>query len=299
MIVAAEYRAASGPRRKECHWLAYRYPKHRGFESTRAQSWVVQCYEERMYAPLRTQGHFTDLWRSPSGATFVSHALGSVFHNPVVEPLAEEYQQFDVRGRLRGVWGLDDEHVFTWGEHDGEPVMYRFDGDGFRPIDSPGRVLAMHGTRSDLLVAVGDGFVARLDGEQWSPIDAGEIGLLSSVFLTNRDEIFAVGPGRQVLRGTPDGVDEVLQHERPLDCVAVHQDRVWIGSENEGLFELVDDELLLRKDDLKPRSFDARDLLLMSCATMIADTPNHESYKASPVRTFLHLTRETPLAEDL
>ncbi len=182
-----------------------------------------------------------------------------------------------------GVWGLNDEHVYAWGMRGKTDFMVRWDGKRWADMTSPqGGIVSIHGTRPDLLFAVGDGgLISRWDGTRWTDMAAPSDEPLRSVFVADDDEIWACGNRGGLLQGTQHGWTQVLTHSAPLASVAVFADSLWVGASGEaGLCKLDQTKLESIKPNLPSAKLESRGgpLLLSNTAT-VADTRDGVSFK--------------------
>ena len=183
----------SGAGARDCHMLAYGSPAGEPFDPATGESWVTQGKAGTLTTHLEKAGWYTDLWRSEAGLVYVTDAGG--FIQQTSAPDATTWSTHTVPGVLVGVWGLSDEHVFAWGLRGKSDFMVRWDGKAWADMPAPqGGIVAIHGTRPDLLFAVGDGgLIARWDGVRWTDMSAPSDEPLRSVFVAADDEVWACG----------------------------------------------------------------------------------------------------------
>lgn len=241
---------ASGPNIDDCHLLGYRGPAGEGFQPDRGESFVLHRKGKTISLLLKKEGWYTDLWRSPTGHVFVTDANGFIQHRAGD---SGSWATESVGGMMVGVWGLDDQHLFAWGLRGDRDFMMRWDGQAWSEMPSPqGGVVAVHGSRPDLLVAVGDaGLIARWDGSAWTSMSAPSDEPLRSVFVVGDDEMYACGNRGGLVQGTVHGWTPVLSHDAPLASVARWHDAVWVGATGDaGLCRLEGDTLVSVKPNL-------------------------------------------------
>jgi hypothetical protein len=280
---------ASGSSLQACHFLMLRFDEKYGFKPDAGESWIFQR-EGKTTSGLRGQlGWYTGLWRSPAGRAYVSVSSGDILVNRDPRPRAAPWETQHVRGTLSGIWGLHDELIFTWGLRGNGPVAYLFDGATWKELPAPpGEVVGMHGTSEKLVYAVGrDGLVARWDGTSWSKVVTPARGVLSQVFVVNDDEMYAVGPNRQLLQGSTRGWTEILEGPGPLFGVVKWKDDVWVGAAEHGLMKLAGTTLVPVKPNIKAEKLEARGSLLISSPQMIAGTDDGATFNAVPAVPFL------------
>ncbi len=225
----------------------------------------------------------------------MSYSIGQVLMNPDPAPRAAPWREDTVPGTLTGIWGLDDECVFTWGVKGGVGVLYRFDGRAWSEMPAPGEIGAMHGIARDRVYAVGrDGFFARWDGSRWTNVETPERGPLMDVFVAGEDEMYAVGSGGQLLRGSTRGWDELLRGAAPLWGVAKWKGEVWVAGEKRGILKLAGSTLVPVKPTLKATALDARGELLVSSRDVVAGTADGAAYfginAARAAKTIAHVS---------
>ncbi len=197
------------------------------------------------------------------------------------------WRSYEVEWSPRGVWGVDDRNVWVWGEEYGAGALYRWNGGqregNWDEARAPGEIRAMHGERPDHVLAVGDGFVARWDGEAWHYEPGTSEARLSSVFVAG-DEAWACGEDGELWVRRGDAWSLRLRHSRPLRCVAKWHGAVWVGEDGElGLSVLEGDALVSRKPNLRALQLDARRDLLIGCEDVVAATANAERFRGTKV----------------
>lgn len=299
--VGASYNFASGASHLDCHALAYRFDEAVGFRPERGESWVVSLTGESIEVLYGKAGWFTGLWRSLSGKVWVSDVCGRVYMNPDRRPRAAPWQRFELGGILEGIWGLDDDHVYAWGRRGGRPTMFRWDGSRWSDMASPGLIVALHGTRPDLLVAVGeDGLIARWDGARWIAFPTVSERTLTGVFVASDDEMMACGKANDLLQGSVHGWTRLLESPDLTGCVAKWRDRWWVGAGGDlGLSYLEGDRLISHKKKVMPTMLDARVSLLCSCPHVVASSEDGESFSGAPIAGFANIRQsEAPLWKD-
>lgn len=281
---------ASGPSRPVCTCLAFRYPADLGFKPDAGESHVIEWAGKQVHDRLWKNGWFTSLWRSDSGIAYVTDSDGKLYAIP---PHADggRIRTYDVAGLPRGVWGLDDTNVWVWGQKGGEGIIHHFDGSKITEMPCPGKVMWIHGTAPDFLVAVGDrGLVSRWDGSQWHDFPPVSNALMTSVHVVSPDEMYACGPGKEIWDGSVHGWSLRYRHDGPLGFIAKWQDRIWVAAGGDyGLSELIDDRLESRKPNLTSTYLDYRDELVVSCPEIIAGTADGENYRGRKVGAFADL----------
>ena len=148
--------------------LGYRRPDGEPFRPDFGDSWLIHLSPDRSKTYLGKAGWFTDVWVSRDGWVYVTDADGIVYRGP--EPQGATWSDHRLPGMLAGIWGLDDQHVYAWGEQaGGQATFYGWDGSSWRGLPSPEQsLIGLHGCRSDYLVGVGaKGFIGVFDGAAW------------------------------------------------------------------------------------------------------------------------------------
>jgi hypothetical protein len=293
MTLGHEFTCISGLAQASCHWLANRFDEEAGFRPDQGESWVGFTTGTRLTSSFVQRGWMTALWQTCS-QVWVSESAGRVFMNPKLG-LSAPWKTFQLEGMLRGIWGLEDDFVLTWGEHRGEPVAYRWNGSDWRQVATPGHIVGVHGVSRDLVYAVGQrGLIARWNGaDKFDAVTSPAKGTLADVHVVSEDELYACGPDAELLQGTVRGWELLLEHERPLHCVAKWRDAVWIGAAD-GLYQRVDQGLVSIKDNISVRRFDARGELLMTIPHLLARTQDGVKFEGIPVKSFANLSRPKP-----
>jgi len=275
---------ASGTSIGACHFLALRFDDRHGFKPDSGESWILQKVGGTTHLLRGGLGWYTGLWRSPSGKVHVASSAGEVHVNPDPEPRAAPWRVDRLAGTLSGIWGLSDDLVFTWGLRGPGTVMYRYDGARWEEIDSPGEVVGMGGLSPKLIYAVGvNGLIARWDGSRWTKAPPVARGVLSDVFVASDDEMYAVGPSKQLLQGSVHGWTEMLEGPGPMFGVVKWRGEVWVGAAEHGLMKLEGSKLASVKPNIKAEKLDARADLLVSSPGMIAGTADGSAYTATQV----------------
>lgn len=254
----------------------------------------------------------TGLWRSiASGRVYVSDAsLPGIHVFPDILSAAREHQSYDLRFAPEGVYGLDDDHVLTWGttkDASGrlEYPVARFDGRTWQEIPNPGFPISrMHGIAPDLIYAAGwQGGMARWDGRGWTvfPMPTGEV--LSDVFVAGPDEIYATGHNGSLLEGSASGwavITRTIDDRLPYTCVAKWNDQLWVGGGAQGLFRRIGqtDQLELVKPNIRAASFDIRGgSLLITADNLIGGTMDGVNFRGAAINALCNLTNTRDIEE--
>lgn len=256
----------SGVSRDLYYAIGYRY-EGEDFQVDQCESWLFRTMTGGG-GSLNRRTWLTGLWCSPQGTAYVTD---SVFRKVIVYRNTGNWtsEEHELPATLDGIWGVDDACVWAWGSSAGDPVLFHWDGARWTQVPSPGEVLSMHGTRRDLVFAVGmSGLVARWNGTTWTTIrDVPATTHLASVFVVDEQEVWACGPRGQLLAGSSDGWREILTHGSGLLSVAKWQDKLWLGVSDVGLCTctLADSTFVPVRAGFPATSLDARgDLLFAS-----------------------------------
>lgn len=285
---------ASGPGMQSCHMLGYRFPEGEGFQPTRGESYVLEESGGTMTAHLMKKGWYTDLWRSSTDRVHVTDADGFI---QTSNPNGGGWSTHKIAGMLSGIWGLDDEHVYAWGLRGKQDFMVRWNGSAWIEMPSPtGGIVAIHGARPDLLVAVGDGgLIARWDGTAWTSMLAPSDEPYRSVYVVSDDEIWACGNRGALHQGTVHGWTPVLVHDAPLSGVAKWRDTLWVGAHGDaGICKLDGTKLEPFKPKLKAVKFETHDeALLFFSIGVIGETRDGNSFGGYRTKGFEDTTAGT------
>jgi hypothetical protein len=304
--IRCEYQAASGTDIRDCVLLGQRYDEVTGFRAHRGESWVCRTEPAgdedgfEFITECQVDTILSGIWRSPSGACFVTGA--QLFYHP--DPRADLdgtgwiYQDLPPYVAANGVWGLDDDHVYVWGgEWDGPRRMYRWRDGALEEMASPTfRVKALHGVAPDCLYAVGEGgAIARWDGYVWHPASSPVSQYLTSVYVASPDEVWAVGDDGCVLEGSRGGWGIVARGPRlpetdiPLSLFGVcrWKDHLWVAAGNAGLWRRkgITNELECVKPEVLAVGFDARGPLFICEKRRVTSTDDGESFLSAAERS--------------
>lgn len=279
MPLAYEFGHASGLGSRACTCVGHRWNDEWPFGMDNGESFIVDFEEEKVFVGVQLPAHFTGLWRSTTGVVHAAHIAGQVgTRRP---DRWDHWDTVKLADAIYGVWGIDEEHVYAWGDSAGTPSMFRYDGSSWQQIaPTPGYVNAIHGIGEDLLMAVGSqGLIAHFDGNSWTKLSSPVRTALSSVFVVDRNEAYACSPCDQtVLEGSVNGWVTVLRHETPVQGVAKHDGHVYVGAGNDGLFVLENAALRKVTSDLQAVKFDARGALLVSARARVAETSDGQGF---------------------
>lgn len=279
MEVGYLYKMITGLERDSAHWLGYRFDAETGFHPERADFWIGSMHGTEMRTSLRHGLWVTGLYQTDS-VVWACESAGHVFKNPTLG-LSSDWEFITLRGVLRGIWGLNDDCVFTWGMADSRPIAFHWDGREWREVSSPGYIVRVHGSAPDFIYAVGQrGLIARWNGVNgFEQLPSPAKKTLSDVHVVSPDEIWACGHGGELLSGTEHGWETLLTHADELNCCAKWQDRVWVGG-MDGLHRLDGETLENIKPNLQPHRLDGRGELLITQPTMMIRTTDGAKFNA-------------------
>jgi hypothetical protein len=283
---------ASGLDRSDVHFLVLRFDQRYGFKPGEGESWIVRSTGGKVYSLYGGLSWFRGLWRSPAGHVYVASADSAVFVNADSGVRAGPWKENKLQGTLRGVWGLDDRFVLTWGVHRGKELMYRFDGKKWSPMESPGEIYGVHGLSPNLVYAVGlKGLIARWDGARWNKVPSPTKAVLSDVHVAGEDEMYAVGDG-VVLQGSLHGWTTATEGASHMFGVAKWKGEVFVGAAQEGLMKLVRNKLVLVDAEIKAERIDARGELLVSSPDAVAVSDDGKDFKKLRVKLIEELYKD-------
>lgn len=305
---SCSYLSASGESERDCAYIAQRYDADRGFRPRESESWVM------LHRPteqgVATSGNipssnwYTGLWRAPSGVVFVSDAARRAVYRgeDLAHPLGGVWSDAQLPAAMHGVWGLDERNVYAWGgNREGFP-LFRWDGSGWRDMPSPGfEVYALHGTSPSCLWAVGDaGQAAFFDGGRWYPYPTPTSEVLNSVFVRDRDRVYATGAHGSLLEGATHGWTKIADGpgpDQPLFAVAWWGDALWVAARQWGLLRRVGTSDVLEpvQPELWAMSLEAREGLLITATHCIAGTRDGETFTTAGDGILDDLTAGRPL----
>lgn len=283
-----QYHSASGSSMVDCCFVGQRYEISRPFSPYASESWVLQNSLDPTSNELVCRltygvaGYFTMLWRAPSGTVYVAEADNRIHISSRPEEFSS-WKQIEVPTFLRGIWGLDDSCVFTWGVRDRIQRLHRWNGTTWSESSAPGEIVRMHGTAPDFLFAVGaNGLLTRWDGRAWQQISIRTNETLTGIFVAGPDEYYACGEGGTLLSGTAHGWRERATAPGPLHDVAVFGGSVWIAAGEAGLMRLkgTSNQLETIKPNVKALSFDVRGQFLITCPDKIVESSDGTSFRS-------------------
>ncbi|MCP3065266.1 hypothetical protein LXT21_41485 [Myxococcus sp. K38C18041901] len=291
--IATHYYSASGPMLDACAFLGQRYDEERGYKPLESECWVMNIQvagdeDSTVWSQLGSTGWLTRLWRSPSGAVFVSSATDSkVLYHPDVEgDRSRKFESMKLGAPLNGVWGLDDDFVLAWGAtFENTRHVFRYDGKKWKELPAPDfEVRAMHGLSPDLVYAVGvGGGVARWEGKAWKRFPTPTDEVLNSVFVADEDEIYATGGSGSLLEGSAHGWGRIAESPvpgMPLFGVAKWKKGLWVAAGQFGLFKRVGSQNKIEciKPNLWAVDLDARKNLLVSCRDRVSESADGKAF---------------------
>jgi hypothetical protein len=288
-----EFGLVSGRNKSDCHFIAYRYETDS--EGAPGESRVMCAAEGTVYSLWLRAGVLTGLWRSDAGCVYVSDVAGGVHVKLDPDPAARDFR-FDVlSGELRGVFGLSDQHVWTWGERKSLPVLFFWNGASWSELEAPFPIVAMHGIHPELVVAVGrDGLLARFDGQRWQPAQAPIAARFTDVYVESEDSMYACSEEGDLLEGSTREWALRLRSGRPMRCIAKAYDTVWVGTD-EGLMKVDGASLLDFKKNVRAKRFDARHSLLMCAPDLLVHSADGAAFVATKVGVVDAIAGQEPL----
>jgi len=300
MPIAWRYRGVSGLSVDDFHFLADRYDDTYGWAEDMAESWVGRVVGGKMHLLLAHPGWLTRLWRAPSGRAWVSEggARTGVHVETSGELALPRWNFTSLPGVLGGVWGLDESHVFAFGQRVRPPgiggIVHLWDGARWSETPPPpGLFVGMHGLRPDLVYAVGDGVVGRWDGLRWERVPAATRAMLSAVRVVSDDEIHACGAGHRVMeRGARAWVGRDIAGGG-LTSLGVFGAKVLVAAGERGILSVEGDRLAVWAKDVPATQIDARGDLLAACPGELVVSRDGAEFARFPIGTFREATKDS------
>ncbi len=279
------YSKVSGPSRELYYAIGYRYEGEQ-FEVDQSESWLFRSIAG-MSTSLNRRTWLTGLWCSNAGVAYVADA---VFRKVIIYRNTTDWtpEEHELPAALEGIWGIDDDCVWAWGLSGGDPVLFHWDGSRWNQVPSPGPLLAMHGTRRDLVIGVGmSGLVARWNGTTWSAIADVPASHLASVFVVDENEVYACGPrGGQVLVRSADAWRAIDTDGGGLLSIAKWHGTLWAGVSDKGLCTLADATFIPVRPQFAATSIDVRTDLLFASPNGFAATADGAKFRGSTAAHF-------------
>ncbi|MBX3130287.1 MAG: hypothetical protein KF718_26450 [Polyangiaceae bacterium] len=298
--VAGVFSGVSGTSMEDCVALAGRFEGELGYRPPNLETWVVRMSPGRIETMFWGQRKWlSGIWRGPSGRIYVSD-MDKVLHHREPDPDASStaaWTKHEAAGNMMGIRGIDDDYVMSWGlAEQSTPCVMLWEGSAWRRVGAPEFMIwDVHGSRRDLIFAVGDGGrIARWDGTRWTEMSTPATGTLNAVFCVDDDEVYACGRDRELLKGSSYGWTKVLDAEVGLHGVAKWRGEVWVGAAMPiGLCKLEDDGLV-QVGPVLATNFDVRGTLLFTTSEHIAESPDGVGFMATPIDNFLEIVANDP-----
>ena len=314
---------ASGPKARQCAFLANRFDSEFGFRPADGESWIAfNNYTIDFQGTTRvtngTAAWYTGLWSTLDVSIFVTRHDGWIIHGAKLLEQGEQFQwqNYQIADHtLWGVFGIDEANVFVWGSNPKAQAglvyppsqFFRRDGDNWRSMPGPGfKATAVHGTAPDNLWAGGaNGEVARWNGSDWKPVK-GIKGAVLSVWVADDDEVYATTSAGAVMHGRASGfkfVGSLPGATLPDDvaCVAKWHDGLWVGSPRLGVFrrigETADFECV--KPNIPCVGMDARDELVMCATNRVSGTADGVEFRSYGTDSVMKVRAEHALGQNL
>lgn len=312
-----QYRQSSGRSNMDCVVIGRRFLESvgpRGEDGTERDHYIIinepaQDGLVTTHTLYQFQDFLTGLWRADAGHVFVTGAvLGGVYlFREIMDTQrgSEKMQLPDVTPE--GVWGLDDSHVYVWGtrmdagRNKTYPV-FMFDGSTWSELPTlPHPCNKIHGTAPDCLYAVGwNGMIARWNGSAWDALATPFDGIITDVHVESPTEQYAVTLTGALLEGSGTAWEQTGQNPlgaTPFSCVAKFRGEVYIGANEVGLMKrTVDGGVAEFKPKLGAVHLEARETLIITCATRISGSGDGERFASCAVDAFAKNTANSPLA---
>lgn len=295
-------RHASGRTDADTVALGYRYRDEAAIREDEVESWVFFTRTDGLSSAASFATYVNGLWCSKAGLAYLTTADGEVLCARIDRASAAdryvEVRRDTLDVALTGIWGLDDQHVYSFGGAPDRPGKIRFfDGRSWSALpDAPAWVLHMHGCAPDCVYAVGQKTVFRWDGKAWHETGLRAALSLASVWVENPDEIYVTDAGGTLFEGSSSGFITRAQWSGPLDGVAKWQGEIWLGGQKAGLLKVV--ATTNRIEAVKPNVFtaalDAREYLVIAADEMVVFSKDGKSFWQVGRGSFEKFCRDRP-----
>lgn len=180
---------------------------------------------------LDVQLWLTSIWRSETGALYVTDADGNVriYDGAVwtVSPVSPE--------ALTCIWGLSDADVFAAGD---EGIVYRWDGTAWSNFSPPlgGVIFSVRGVSAHNLYACGaNGLLWHYDGT-WTRIELPTNQRLLGLLALAANDVLVCGAGGVLFRGADTSWNDVSQPGHDFHSLAQYRGTIFLSAGGEGVF---------------------------------------------------------------
>jgi hypothetical protein len=251
------------------------------------------------------------LWRAlPSGRVYVPDASQCSIHvyDDIMVEDPGKIRRFEFGFAPEGIWGLDEQNIYAWGirqQGPGNqvPHLAHFDGTQWVDLEPPSFFITkIHGLAPDLLFAAGRGGVARWDGRVWTELPTPTDDVLSDVFVSSPEEVYATSYAGTLLQSAGDAwriVARTPDPRLPFCCVAKFADELFVGGGSLGLFRRTPntDDLELIKPNIHATHFEARETLIITAPTKIIGTSDGQRFRSTAADAVLNGTRHIDIEQ--
>jgi len=302
--LAYGFRAAQGKSVKNCYFLAHRWVAN-NWDDEALESWIGHVSDGEITLIKGYQGRISGLWKSPLGSLFFSTPTkkGSHIHiNKSLDPKYPNWDCYDLSFSVTGIWGLNDQQVFAWGNvpNKKEQKLVCWDGTNWNEWPVPKKhttIAAIHGQHPDLLVAVGDrGMIQRWNGKKWKKIDSSVYDDLMNVFVADEDHIYACGYDGMISGGASEKHWGIPFNEFTpvIDVVSINEE-VWACCYDNGLLQLSEEGYFEPYDEIPVDRFYKNDHLMLIHDDQLSDFIDGQIKDTLSVNEFKQLIEDTPV----
>lgn len=305
--LAYGFRGAQGDSVKNCYFLAHRWIANNWSEDA-LESWIGQISDGRIVLLKGHRGWLSGIWKSPQGFVFASDSSengGGIHINQSLDPQNPKWDYHNLSISVRGIWGLNDQMVFAWGNvpNKKEQKIVCWDGTTWNEFPVPKKhtkIASLHGQRPDLIFAVGDrGMIRHWNGKKWKKVEASVYDDLINVFVADEDHIYACGYEGVITGAVSDkhwGIP--FDEYTPVADVVSCNGEVWACCYDNGLLQLSDESYFNPYQGIAVDRFYKNDHLLLIQDDQLADFIEGQVKTKISVKDFEQLIKDAPVMWD-